>query len=200
MKIIKPLPHDLYLACSGGIDSMFAYNFLMAGRKNIHCLFFNHGTKTSEEAEHFLKNKVQKLTIGRLTRQFEKGESPEKFFREQRYLFFSQFQDKPIITCHHLNDCAENWVMTSLKGTPKLIPYKNGNIIRPFLLISKMEIEDYCQRKSVHYCQDITNFDVNIPRNRIRHKVINELLLVNPGFFRMIRTKINQSLVNQIPV
>jgi tRNA(Ile)-lysidine synthetase-like protein len=201
MKIIKPIPHDLYLACSGGIDSMFGYHFLTSGRKNVHCLFFNHGTKTSEEAELFLKNRIQHLTIGRLTRQIEKGESPEKFFREQRYAFFSKFQDRPIITCHHLNDCAENWIMTSLKGTPKLIPYKNGNIIRPFLMIRKKEIEDYCLRKNVEYSQDLTNYDVNIPRNRIRNNVMNELIQVNPGFFRMIKTKINQSIfVNQIPV
>ena len=111
---------------------------------------------------------------------------------------FSKFKDKPIVTCHHLNDCAETWTMTSLKGTPRLIPYKNGNIIRPFLLVSKKEIEDYCERKNIEYSQDLTNFDVNIPRNRIRHNVMNELLLVNPGFFRMLREKIKESIKKEI--
>ena len=164
MKIIKPIPSKLYLACSGGIDSMFAYHFFNAGRKDVCCLFFHHGTKTSDDAEIFLKKNVQNLIVGRLTRTIEKGESPEKFFRDQRYSFFSKFKDKPIVTCHHLNDCAETWTMTSLKGTPRLIPYKNGNIIRPFLLVSKKEIEDYCERKNIEYSQDLTNFDVNIPR------------------------------------
>ena len=55
MQIINPIPNDVYLACSGGIDSMFVYHFLKAGRKNVVCLFFNHGTTASAEAEEFLK-------------------------------------------------------------------------------------------------------------------------------------------------
>ena len=61
MKIIKPIPSKLYLACSGGIDSMFAYHFFNAGRKDVSCLFFHHGTKTSDDAEIFLKKNVQNL-------------------------------------------------------------------------------------------------------------------------------------------
>lgn len=191
MNIITPIPQNIYLACSGGIDSMFGYHFLTQGRKNVKCLFFHHGTKTSDEAEIFLKENIKNLEIGRLSREKEKGESPEKFFRDERYKFFGNFIDNPIITCHHLNDCVENWIATSLRGEPRLIPYKNGNIIRPFLMVSKKEIVNYCSRKNVMWIEDKTNFDVTIPRNRIRHNVIKELVQVNPGFFRMVKEKIN---------
>ena len=142
MKIIKPIPSKLYLACSGGIDSMFAYHFFNAGRKDVCCLFFHHGTKTSDDAEIFLKKNVQNLIVGRLTRTIEKGESPEKFFRDQRYSFFSKFKDKPILkftcVCGNIFDC-----FTVYKNTKeKIIPNKPATLSEIYEKFNKMILED----------------------------------------------------------
>lgn len=196
MQIINPIPNDVYLACSGGIDSMFVYHFLKAGRKNVVCLFFNHGTTASAEAEEFLKLNVENLIIGNLSKSRLPGESPEKFFRDQRYSFFSEFNNKPIIMCHHLNDVAESWIMSSLRGTPFLIPYKRDNFLRPFLMVTKQEIFDYCGRKNIQWCEDKSNSDTSIPRNRVRHNIIEECREVYPGFFGMLKNKI-QTLIGE---
>jgi tRNA U34 2-thiouridine synthase MnmA/TrmU len=56
MKIIRPIPEKVYLACSGGVDSMVVYHFLKAGGRDVTPLYFNHGTEFGEECENFLKS------------------------------------------------------------------------------------------------------------------------------------------------
>lgn len=196
MQVITPIPHDVYLALSGGIDSMFALHFLNAGRRKVHCLFFDHGTSNSLAAKSFLLSQDIKLTIGSITRNKYPEESPEEYWRNERYNFFSNFSDKKIIMGHNLNDQAENWLMTSLHGTPRLIPYANHarNIIRPFIMVSRKEIEQYCRKHTIQWSEDLSNLDVNYNRNKIRHEVLPKCLEINPGFLTVIRKNIERQL------
>ena len=99
--------------------------------------------------------------VGRIGRRRAKGESQEEYWRNERYAFFEKFKASPIVTCHHLGDAVETWVMSSLHGEGKLIPYRNAryNIMRPFLCTPKSEIEDWAERHGVEYVTDGSNFD-----------------------------------------
>lgn len=187
MKIINPIPHECYLALSGGKDSMFALHFLNAGRRRVHCLFFNHGTKSSKIAREFVTRGEFKVTVGNITREKLPSESPEEYWRNERYKFFNQYVDKPIIMAHNLNDQAENWLMTALHGKPRLIPYSNKNIIRPFILVSRKEIDYYCNKYDVKWCEDESNKDTKYSRNKIRHEILPKCLEINPGFLTTVR-------------
>lgn len=189
MKIITPLPNDCYLACSGGVDSMVAYNFLTKSKRKVCPLFFNHGTETSNIAEQFLINQCLNPTVGRITTEKTKQESPEEYFRNQRYIFFSAFSDKPIITCHHLDDQLETWILYSLQGKNYHIPYRRGNFIHPFLNVTKQEIYQYANRHKLKWVEDKSNTDVNIPRNRIRHLIVPEMKRLNPSIYKYHLTK-----------
>ena len=61
MKIITPLPVECYLACSGGVDSMVFYHFLKQSDRKITCLFFNHGTDASRDAQSFLEKNIPQV-------------------------------------------------------------------------------------------------------------------------------------------
>ena len=54
IKVQSKLPKKLYLACSGGVDSMAALDFLRR-KHDIKVLHFNHGTAHGDLAERFVK-------------------------------------------------------------------------------------------------------------------------------------------------
>jgi tRNA(Ile)-lysidine synthase len=186
------------LACSGGVDSMAIADFYKRGNKNFTIAYFNHGTPQAEMMEDFTrswasKNGVDYVT-GKITRERAKGESKEEFWRNERYSWLHEVAGKmPIVTCHHLGDAVEGYIFSALNGNPKVISSVNGNVVRPFLLNSKEELISWCIRHKVKWLEDESNKDVNFPRNRIRHNIVPEALLVNPGLAKVVKKKIIQA-------
>lgn len=204
IKIQGKLHRNIYVGASGGVDSMAIVDFL-SRQHNVTLLFFDHGTETSREAKEFLTQFVQErnsvfhdnpkatkmdLIIGEIQRQKTKRESQEEYWRNQRYEFFHSFEDKQIITCHHLDDCVETWIFSSMNGEGKIIPYSNRNVIRPFRLNRKVEFVNWCRRKNVPWIEDESNTDIKYMRNFIRHELMPKALVINPGIHKVIAKKI----------
>ncbi len=195
IKVLGDIPKGEFgVACSGGVDSMAILDFLVRGKYNPHVLYFNHNTEHGQEAEDFIikycNEKGLKLTIGRTDLKPESNK--EKIWSDLRYNFFSEFEF-PIITCHHLDDCVETYLFSCLRGFQSVIPYSRGNVIRPFLLNEKSLFEKWCKQKSVPYVKDQSNECLDYSRNRIRHQIVPEALLVNPGLKTVVKkmVKIN---------
>lgn len=185
--------YPLYVACSGGSDSVFVVDFLKSGRHNFTVAHFNHGTEHGKDAEAFVVKYCEKnnlsLVVGRLEGGKDKSQSTEEFYRIKRYEFLNSLPGT-VITAHHLNDVAETWIFSSLHGLGKLIPYKNQNVIRPFLTTSKSEINAWNVRRNVPYVNDPSNADHKYARNRIRHSVMPHALEINPGLLTVIKKKL----------
>lgn len=195
IRVLKKIPSNIGIACSGGVDSMCILDFLLNGRYNPHVLYFNHNTKHGDEAEKFLKEycerKNLRLTIGRTDIKPESNK--EKIWSDLRYDFFSKF-DFPIITGHHLDDCVETYLFSCMRGFQSVIPYSRGNVIRPFLLNEKKVFKSWCKRKDVPFIQDESNFSLDHTRNRIRNKIIPEALKVNPGLKKTVKNYLLKTL------
>ena len=194
IRIIGKIPPTVTVACSGGIDSMVFVHFLLQGRRKVNLAYFNHDTQHSHKAQKFVENFAKdnnlNLFIGRV--RGRKGKrSLEEFWRDERYDFLQRISSDYTITCHHLDDCVETWLMSSFHGQSKLIPFRrNENIYRPFLMTSKKVIKDYAQRKKVNWIQDPSNQKTNFMRNRVRHNIMPQVLIVNPGIRTMVRKKL----------
>ena len=194
IRIIGKIPHTITIACSGGIDSMVFTHFLLQGRKKVNLAYFNHDTQHSHKAQKFVENYANdnnlNLFIGRV--KGTKGKrSLEEFWRDERYDFLQRIGSDYTITCHHLDDCVETWLMSAFHGQTKLIPFqRNENIFRPFLMTSKKVIKEYAERKGVEWCEDPSNQKTNFMRNHVRHKVMPQVLIVNPGIRNTIRKKL----------
>lgn len=193
--ILNKIPQSVYVACSGGVDSMALVSFLLGGKKDIGLLFFDHGTETSKHAKIFVKDFASQNNLtcitGEISRFRYKEESPEEYWRNERYAFFEQHQDRVILTAHHLDDAVETWIMSCFHGSPKIIPYNNGIVARPLLLNTKQSLVDWCTRKNVLWIEDLSNKDISVPRNRIRHEIVKQALEINPGLYKTIRKKYN---------
>jgi tRNA(Ile)-lysidine synthase len=65
-----------------------------------------------------------------------------------------------------------------VKGIGGIKPVR-GRYIRPVLCLTRAETEEYCRERAIAYRTDSTNLDTGLSRNRIRHRVINELEEIN---------------------
>lgn len=195
LQILGKFPIEPFaVACSGGIDSMVLVDLLRRFPKyKFKLLYFNHGTEHGREAQHFLEKFAEKvdirLEVGTISRETPKKGSLEEFWRVERYRFLESF-DLPIATAHNLTDCVETWLFSSIRGVPKIIPYRRNQVFRPFLMVSKAEIEEWASRNCVEYVQDPSNCDSDYTRNLIRHEMMPSVLKVNPGIESMLRKMI----------
>ena len=133
LHLLGKLPHRVTVACSGGIDSMVLVHFLLKGKRKVDLAFFNHDTQHSKDAEQFIKKFAGKhrlnFTIGRVKNSRKKRESMEEFWRNERYKFLEDLGASSIFTAHHLDDVVETWIMSSLHGQSKIIPYSRNDKI-----------------------------------------------------------------------
>lgn len=186
---------------------MTMLNFLMRYPRNrFDVLHFNHGTACCDEAEKFVadfcaENGIN-CHIGRISHERRRDESQEEYWRNERYAFFKKFSDEKILMSHHLNDCIETWIMTSMRGIPQLIPYCNPkyNIVRPFLTVPKSEIEDWIRRHGVKYVYDRSNSDTDITRNYVRHVMMEHVRRLNPGIEKTVTKMVLERYRKEIEI
>lgn len=202
----------IYLAVSGGVDSMVLLDFFLRGKKPVVPCFFDHGTETSKKAKEFLLSRIPELkvpypgkwpklelTIGTIQKEKEKDQSWEEYWRIERHNFFKQLPHHHVVTAHHLDDAVETWLWGAMHGQPKLMDYDNGLVMRPLLLTTKAEIISYAKKNKVKYIVDESNDDTSFSRNLIRKEIIPLALKVNPGIHKVIARKIKEKYekVNQ---
>lgn len=195
IRLLGKIPEHITVACSGGVDSMAMLSFL-GKRHKVTAAFFHHGTGTCEKAQELVKDATQRMGMHLVFRRIEtlvppRGLSQEEHWRNERYRFLESLVGT-VATAHHLNDQVETWLWGSCHGTPKLIPYRRNNIIRPFLLVEKSELERYCRREGVEWLEDASNQDVRHRRNLVRKEMVPVAQLVNPGIAKVIRKKVLQ--------
>ena len=135
IKLLSPLPRQITVALSGGVDSVAITDFL-SRKHDVSCAFFHHGTENSEKAfkfvAEFCSERNLPFFVGFINKEKPKKESLEEHWRNQRYEFFDSL-DANIITAHNLDDCVETYIYGSLHGQPKVIPKTRNRVLRPFL-------------------------------------------------------------------
>lgn len=189
----------LIVGVSGGADSVALLHFLHnAGYECIaaHCNFHLRGVE-SDTDEVFVKDLAEKWHIPFFSTSFdtktfakEKGISIEMAARDLRYNWFAALKQEQnaeaIAIAHHLDDSIETFFInlsrgTGLRGLLGIQP-KQGYIIRPFLSVSRAEINNYIYNNHLQSRIDLSNFDQLIIRNKIRHSLIPVCESFNPSF------------------
>lgn len=209
INLLGTIPRKISIAFSGGIDSVAALHFLSKNHE-IEILYFDHHNFDDQnnftegfkedcaKYNRILKDTVvstseyynTKFKIGECSRPKHKSESIEEYWRNMRYEWFHSLDAEYIVTGHHLNDCVETWIFTSMHGNPHTIPYKNKNVYRPFLLTPKCEFERIVKKNSLAYVDDPSNYDMKRMRNYIRKELVPMVKVVNPGIEKTVKNKI----------
>ena len=202
-------PDDsILLGVSGGIDSMVMLHlFLKSGFKIAvaHCNFSLRADE-SDGDEQFVKyyclmNGIVCHSIKFDTNEYaaENKLSIQVAARELRYAYFEEickeYKYTKVAIAHNLNDTAETVLINLCRGTGIKgvagIKVMNGNIIRPLIFATRIEIEDFAKSHDVKYREDSSNSTTKYKRNFIRHKIIPELRYLNPSVDRAIADTAN---------
>lgn len=195
-KLLLPLPKQICVALSGGVDSVAIVDFLSKNH-DVSCAFYHHGTENSEAAcefvSQFCTDRNIPLFVGMLNKDKDKKLSDEEFWRNERYRFLESIH-MPMVTGHNLNDCVETYLWSCLHGKPKVIPATRNNIVRPFLTTKKQVFIDWCNRKNIAWCEDKSNANLKYTRNYIRHTMLPNALVVNPGLFNVVKRIVEKQI------
>jgi len=179
------------LAVSGGADSVALAFLLTKGGKKKNAanrfviLHVDHGLREESKEEYrFVRALAKRLgvpfrgTHAKVVR--HKNESLEMAARRVRLSFFARAMKTlrldAIATGHHMDDVAETFLMKlkriSLCGIREKSEVGPIRFIRPLLGCRDKELKDYLRKYGETWCEDASNDDVSIERNRVRHEVI----------------------------
>jgi len=192
----------LLIALSGGADSCALFYALFALKEQFSLSFsavhVNHQIR-GEEAfrdETFVTELCKKEQVPLFLERVDipsiaasKKISVELAAREERYRIFERLSKEhdfnAVATAHNANDNAETILFHLTRGSSLDglcgIPPKRGNLIRPLILATRQEIEEYLTDQNKGYLNDSTNANTEYTRNFIRHIVLPELKKINPS-------------------
>jgi len=175
------------VALSGGSDSMALLDYMLANAEkysiNVIALNVEHGIRGQDSIDdtNFVKNYCDKNNVKLITYTVDcvKKASEEKLSLEQagrilRYQCFYDAIDKglcdKVATAHHQKDNVESVLFnlfrgTGIKGVCGIEKNFQDKIIRPFLDVSKSQIEEYIKERKIPFVTDKTNCDADYSRN-----------------------------------
>lgn len=188
----------VFLAVSGGIDSMVLLDLFFKLNYQIAVLHCNFSLRDSESDadENFVTSICEEKNIPVFIQKFDTKKfaldyklSIQLAARKLRYdWFYEQLHQQNfdyIITAHHLDDSLETFLINLTRGTGldglTGIPNQNDKIIRPLLPFSRQEIEVFAKENNISWREDSSNSSNKYLRNKLRHDVIPILKELQPN-------------------
>ena len=194
-----PVGSGGFVGVSGGQDSILLlwtlFALLRKGRfSRLKVFHINHGTRQSCDQEEVLITKLCRsfeipFEIKNLSLDLNQSNF-EHIARQARNSFFRKkalFGDR-VYVGHHLDDSLEWSLLCRFKsGSPVSqigIPVVNGPFARPFLCVSRRQIEYLVKYLNLEFLEDPSNRDIRFDRNFLRQKVLVPVKKRFPGYLR----------------
>lgn len=181
------------IAVSGGADSCALlhclYELKHEHQLSLRVIHVNHlfrGDEAREDgefveriaAQYGIEAKVFEVPVGMIAK--AEKISKQAAGRKVRYDILTKeavdWRATKIALGHHANDQGETVLMhllrgSGLQGLGGMQP-KRDKYIRPLLLCTREEVENYCRERQIEYREDSSNQSTEYLRNRIRLKLI----------------------------
>lgn len=194
--------NPLLLMVSGGCDStsmvrIFAELEARGEVHNLAALHVNHKLRGGDanDDQAFVEDLCASLNIPLYIVETDVaaiasagGENVEAVGRRERYTsagdalaslcnhFEKPYSSGRIVTAHTLNDRVENFYMRSIVGTGpggfRSMKYKNANIVRPLLDVTRAELENAIVALGQTWREDATNAHTDQFRAFVRHELV----------------------------
>lgn len=178
----------VFLACSGGVDSMVLLHLLYSLKVDLSVIHVNYQLRenASEMDAELVKKVCSNLNIPvevrtvELKKVLETGGNLQNEARKVRYNWFHEILAKDsnhrIALAHHKDDQLETFLLnlgrkSGVLGLASMKAEHNG-IIRPLLDFSKAQIRLYAQKNAIQWREDQSNQSNSYARNRLRNEFI----------------------------
>lgn len=184
---------NVFVAYSGGIDSHVLLHLISSIaqlKPKITAVYVNHGLQKEsvQWASHCeatalaLRVKFQCINVNA-----EKtiGKSPEEAARDARYSALKTLlnKDDVLFLAQHREDQMETVLLQlfrgagvrGLSGMPLSSVFGKGEMLRPFLDVSKKDIIDYAKNNNLQWVEDPSNKCDDFNRNFLRNEIVPKL-------------------------
>ena len=188
-----PRASHVTVAVSGGPDSVCLLEVLreMAPRfgLKLSVAHFNHRLRgaASDEDEQFVAKLAARSGLRCYCASANVARSKdnlEQAARRARRAFFAELIRKGytdrIALGHTRDDQAETVLFRLLRGSglaglAGIYPMTADGYVRPFLGITRAEVEEFLRARGLEWREDATNRDLRFARNRIRHSLLPQM-------------------------
>lgn len=202
----------LCIAYSGGPDSTALLSLLKSIQSelllDLRAVYIDHGLRTHAEREQELgivrslcsfldiPLYIKFLPPGYISRQDNEQLGTEASARVYRYAFLQKIAEivgsRFTALGHTFDDQIETVLMRCFQGSGpeglKGISSQTDWLWRPFLNISKTELQDYLSQSSLDYSLDSSNTNSAYTRNYLRHTLLPGIREAFPGVDRALQT------------
>jgi tRNA(Ile)-lysidine synthase len=183
----------IVLAISGGLDSMVLLDAISrsipASAPAILVATFDHRTGShASRAARLVQRHAEKAGLKCVAGVATLRGTKESEWRDERWSFLRATAKRfraPVVTAHTLDDQVETVFMRILRDAgPRGLAglYAESDILRPFLEITRSDIESYGQANRVSFVEDPSNASRAYLRNRVRHDLLPAMTRLRPAF------------------
>lgn len=198
------------VAVSGGPDSILLLHFMKQLARQmglcIATVHFNHHLRGAESDadEQFVRERARLLdlefirgeaNVAKVARQ--RNRNLEATARDLRYRFFFWLVNRgkldKLATAHTANDQAETVLLRLLRGAGArglggIYPVLEGKVVRPFLNLTRAEIESELRERKLDFRVDSSNRDIRFLRNNVRMQLLPLLQReFNPAIISLLK-------------
>ncbi len=189
------------LAISGGGDSIALMHACASLGQTVQVAHVHHGLRgeaADRDASSVLRSArvlglpvhLERLDGARRRSNLGGRLSPEASARAGRYAALEHLRCRLgleyIATAHTLEDQAETLLLRAIRGADlaglaAIAAFDSARrLIRPVLEVERVALRSYLEARGLGWCEDASNLDLGVPRNRIRHAVLPELARAHP--------------------
>lgn len=188
-----PPGRSIWVALSGGLDSCLMLT-LAAGvceraDRRLRAIHVNHGLQVAASRfEAHCRTLCERINVPLSVVEVAvdtHGDGIEGAARNARYeAFFATLPAGDTLwLAQHQNDQAETFLLAALRGSGIRglagMPYRRDTqgitLLRPWLTQGRETLETVARSLALAWCEDPTNRDVELDRNRLRHRVLPAL-------------------------
>lgn len=182
----------IFVACSGGVDSIVLVDLLHKAKFNVsvlHCNYQLRGVESTQDEEFvesfcFSRNiPFESISFDTKKEQKKRKKTTQETARELRYEWFEEHLTKNynsiVCTAHHKDDNREQLLMKlmssgKLSDLSGIQPSRKG-YYRPLLNFSKAELIQYAEKSKLKWREDLSNSENQYTRNKIRNLILPEM-------------------------
>lgn len=200
----RPAPAHVYVAYSGGVDSLVLLHLVAQRadwRGKLTAVHVHHGLQAQADlwAQH-CQATAAGLEVGfrllKVTAKAQPGQSPEAAAREARYSALRGLlaAGEIILVAQHREDQLETVLLQlfrggglrGLSGMPAVMRFGAGELLRPLLAARKAEVLAYAATQGLQWVEDPSNANQDFDRNFLRQSIIPTLKQRWPGLDKTV--------------
>lgn len=178
------------VAFSGGLDSTVLAHALAKARRHfarLRLLHVDHRLQAASvdwarHCEKMARRWRVPITVLTASVTKKKGDSPEAAARDARYALLERALEpgEVLVTAQHQDDQAETLLLQLFRGAgvaglaamPHKVSFGHGRLVRPLLIHTRADLEQYAKSHELEFIQDPSNLETRFARNFLRHKVM----------------------------